>query len=287
MEGLVDAVIDWYREAARELPWRDPSASPYAVLVSELMLQQTPVARVLPAYSAWLQRWPTVRSLAAASAGDAVRQWGRLGYPRRALRLHAAAVACVERHKGEVPCEYDDLLALPGVGSYTAAAVASFAFGQAHPVLDTNVRRVLARVLDGAASPPATPRRAETERARELLPRDGRAPLWSVAVMELGALVCTARKPGCELCPIAMRCAWRHAGWPAPVEAARPAQRFTGTDRQVRGLLMASLRDATAAVPAAALDSVWPDQTQRARALQGLVDDGLVVPVAEGFALPE
>jgi A/G-specific adenine glycosylase len=286
MEGLVDTVIDWYREAARELPWRDPSASPYAVLVSELMLQQTPVARVLPVYAAWLERWPTVGSLAAASAGDAVRQWGRLGYPRRALRLHAAAVACVEKHKGEIPCEYDDLLALPGVGSYTAAAVASFAYGQAHPVLDTNVRRVLARVLDGVAAPAPTPRRAETERARELLPPDGRAPLWSVAVMELGALVCTARKPSCATCPIAASCAWRQAGWPAPLEPARPAQRFTGTDRQVRGLLMASLREATEALPAAALDSVWPDAEQRGRALKGLLDDGLVVPVAEGFALP-
>src|SRR5215472_17824721 len=142
-------VLRWYAAHARDLPWRRGDASAWSVLVSEIMLQQTPVARVLPAHAAWLARWPTPPALAAASPGDAVRQWGRLGYPRRALRLHAAARVISERHGGEVPRSIDALRALPGVGSYTAAAVASFAFGQRHPVLDTNVRRVLARMATG------------------------------------------------------------------------------------------------------------------------------------------
>ena len=131
-----------------------PEATPWAVLVSEIMLQQTPVARVLPVYEAWLARWPTPASLAASPAGEAVRAWGRLGYPRRAIRLHATAQALVERHGGEIPSSVDALRALPGIGSYTAAAVASFAFGQRHAVLDTNVRRVLARLINGRERPP-------------------------------------------------------------------------------------------------------------------------------------
>ena len=132
---LHERLLTWYDEHARDLPWRDPSASPWGVMVSEFMLQQTPVARVLPVYAQWLSAWPRPADLAAATTGDAVRAWGRLGYPRRALRLHAAATAIVDRHSGEVPSDYDDLIALPGVGDYTAAAIASFAFGRRHVVL--------------------------------------------------------------------------------------------------------------------------------------------------------
>ena len=189
----VAAILRWYGSHARDLPWRRADASPWAVLVSEIMLQQTPVARVLPAYEAWLARWPTPPALAAAAPADAVRQWGRLGYPRRALRLHAAAQVISERHGGEVPSSVDALLALPGVGSYTAAAVASFAFGQRHAVLDTNVRRVLARMATGQQWPARSTTAAEIALARSLLPaRPEVAARWSVAVMELGALVCTA-----------------------------------------------------------------------------------------------
>ncbi|MGA8995378.1 MAG: A/G-specific adenine glycosylase, partial [Nocardioidaceae bacterium] len=163
-------ILRWYDENARDLPWRDPAASPWAVLVSELMLQQTPVARVLPVYRRWLATWPSPADLAAASTGDAVRAWGRLGYPRRALRLHAAATVLVEQHDGQVPDRHADLLALPGVGEYTAAAVASFAFGQRHVVLDTNVRRVLARTVAGAELPPRSLTRAERDLAAGLLP---------------------------------------------------------------------------------------------------------------------
>ena len=165
------------------------------MLVSELMLQQTPVARVLPVHEAWLERWPTPADLAAEPSGEAVRAWGRLGYPRRALRLHAAAVAIVERYDGEVPDSYDELLTLPGVGDYTAAAVASFAFGRRHVVLDTNVRRVFARALGGRRVPGGLgDARPSATLATSVLPEDdSTAATWAVAVMELGALVCTAR----------------------------------------------------------------------------------------------
>ena len=148
-----DEILEWYAGNARELPWRGPAASPWSVMVSEFMLQQTPVARVLPVHEEWLRRWPTPADLAAEPTGEAVRAWGRLGYPRRALRLHGAAVAIVERHGGDVPAAYDDLLALPGVGDYTAAAIATFAYGRRHVVLDTNVRRVLARAMTGVEFP--------------------------------------------------------------------------------------------------------------------------------------
>ncbi|MDX6224567.1 MAG: A/G-specific adenine glycosylase [Frankiales bacterium] len=285
VEALVDPVLAWYGQCARDLPWRREGVSPYAVLVSEVMLQQTPVSRVLPAYAAWLERWPTVPALAAAPSGEAVRQWGRLGYPRRALRLHAAARACVSRHDGQIPSEYDDLLALPGVGAYTAAAVASFAFRQSHPVLDTNVRRVLARVIGGEARAPLAPSVAETARARALLPGDGRAPAWSVAVMELGALVCTARAPRCEACPLAAVCSWSLAGRPESSQPAR-TQGYEGTDRQVRGRIMAVLRAQRGAVARDLLEAASDDAVQRERALQSLLDDGLVVLAPGGFALP-
>ncbi len=202
MSLLHEPVLRWYDAHARDLPWRRPDASPWSVMVSEFMLQQTPVARVLPVHEQWLTRWPTPADLAAEPTGEAVRAWGRLGYPRRALRLHAAAVAIVDRHDGEVPPAYDDLLALPGVGDYTAAAIATFAYGRRHVVLDTNVRRVFARAVQGVEFPPASVTMAEREVALELLPEDvPTAATWSVAVMELGALVCTAANPRCTALP--------------------------------------------------------------------------------------
>jgi A/G-specific adenine glycosylase len=280
--------LEWYARHARELPWRAPEATPWGVLVSEVMLQQTPVARVLPVYRDWLARWPHPADLAADSAGEAVRRWGRLGYPRRALRLHDAATAVVARHGGEVPSSYDDLLALPGVGSYTAAAVASFAFGGRHAVLDTNVRRVLARAVAGQERPAPQLSAAERALAESLVPDEPAvAARWAVAVMELGALVCTSRDPRCTECPLVERCVWQSAGRPAYDGPRRSPQAFAGTDRQVRGLLMAVLRNAPGPVPAAALDGVWADAEQRRRALAGLLEDGLVVARETGdFALP-
>ena len=290
VNGQATAILRWYASHARDLPWRSPDAGPWAVLVSEVMLQQTPVTRVLPAYETWLARWPTPVSLAAAAPADAVRQWGRLGYPRRALRLHAAARVIAEQHGGMVPSSVAALRALPGVGSYTAAAVASFAFGQSHAVLDTNVRRVLARLVGGVARPSPSPTAMEVRLAESLLPGvPGLAPRWSVAVMELGALVCTADRPRCDSCPVVSTCAWHQAGSPAQDadETPRRSQSYEGTDRQCRGRLLAVLRDADEPVPAARLDAVWPDAQQRGRALASLVADGLAEPLpGDLYTLP-
>ncbi|HKB31741.1 MAG TPA: A/G-specific adenine glycosylase [Streptosporangiaceae bacterium] len=285
--GYLDPVLNWYRRHARDLPWRQPAASPWAVLVSEIMLQQTPVSRVVPAYLEWLRRWPTPSALAAEPAGEAVRQWGLLGYPRRALNLHATARILTQRHGGEVPASREDLLALPGIGPYTAAAVASFAFGQRHAVLDTNVRRVLARLISGVAFPPRTLSVAETRLAESLLPSaPAVAARWAVAVMELGALVCTTTSPACGLCPVAQSCSWRLAGFP-PASQRRAGQHYQGTDRHCRGRILAVLRGARGAVAKAELDKVWPDAAQRERALDSLVADGLAEPLADDmYALP-
>ena len=302
-ERLHQPVLAWYAAHARDLPWRRPGTSPWAVLVSEVMLQQTPVARVEPVYLAWVQRWPTPAALAAEPAGEAVRAWGRLGYPRRALRLHAAATEVVARHGGELPTTYDDLRALPGVGDYTAAAVASFAHGGRHAVLDTNVRRVLARLVGGEAQAAPTVTAAERRRAEALVPgadpgdpgdpadpADPADPTlaarWAVAVMELGALVCTARSPDCPGCPVADRCAWLLAGRPPATEPRRRAQRFEGTDRQARGRLLAVVRAAEAPVRADELVVAWPEPAQRDRALAGLLQDGLVDETPDGYVLP-
>jgi len=283
---LAATVSAWYDGAARDLPWRRPGLSGWAVLVSEVMLQQTPVARVLEPYAAWMQRWPTPAALAADAPGEAVRMWGRLGYPRRALRLHAAAAAVVDRHGGVLPASVPELLALPGVGDYTARAVAAFAYRQRVPVVDTNVRRVVARVVEGRADAAVT--RRDLLRVEELLPADPEAAATaSVAFMELGALVCTARAPRCAACPLQTRCAWVAAGRPALATPVRQTQGWAGTDRQVRGRLMAVLRDAPDPVAAELLAQVWDEPVQRGRALDGLVADGLVDPLPDGsYALP-
>ncbi|MDQ2837752.1 MAG: A/G-specific adenine glycosylase [Actinomycetota bacterium] len=281
-------VSDWFTANARDLPWRHPHTPPWSVLVSEIMLQQTPVNRVLPAYQAWLLRWPTPAALAAAPAGDAVRMWGKLGYPRRALRLHACAVAITERHDGQVPDELAELLALPGVGEYTARAVLAFAFGKRAAVVDINVRRVLVRAMGGQAmpGPPSTVRDLAAMQA--VLPAaDEPAARFCAATMELGALVCTAAKPDCSHCPVTELCAWRLADYPRYDGPVTRPQRFTGTDRQVRGLLLDVLRAATGPVPQTALDIVWSEPAQRQRAQDSLVADGLIDPLPDGrYALP-
>ena len=282
------AVLHWYAAHARPLPWRAPGTSAWGVYVSEIMAQQTPVARVAPIWREWLHRWTTPAALAAATPGDAVRAWGRLGYPRRALRLHAAAQAMVKHHDGQVPGTVSELLGLPGVGAYTAAAVACFAHGIPVPVVDTNVRRVLARAVTGAALAAPTLTAAETALAAAALPQDtADALVWNVAVMELGALVCTARAPGCAGCPIRAHCAWQAAGCPPPTGPARRGQAWAGTDRQARGVLLQVLRECSTPVAAAALAAAWPDDAQRERCLDGLIADGLVEPLPRRrYALP-
>lgn len=284
-----ERILDWFDGAGRDLPWRREGTTPWGVFISEVMSQQTPVARVAPAWEAWLTRWPTPADLAADSPGEAVRMWNRLGYPRRALRLHEAACVITERHGGEVPADEDALLALPGVGAYTAAAVAAFAFGRRATVVDTNVRRVEARLVTGVALPAPALTRAESRLAAELLPEDDEdAARWNVAAMELGALVCTARAPRCGMCPVADLCAWRLAGSPEYDGPARRTQSFTGTDRQVRGRIMALLRQSRDPLTSTDLVAAWPeDDARRERCLAGLIEDGLVeAHDGERYALP-
>ena len=278
----------WFAVHRRDLPWREPDAGPWAVMVSEFMLQQTPVVRVLPAYEAWIARWPTPSALASDEPGEAVRAWGRLGYPRRALRLHAAATAIVERHGGAVPDDYDDLRALPGVGEYTAGAIASFAFGRRALVLDTNVRRVLARAFSGAEFPADSLTAAERALAETVLPTaDDAAAAWAAASMELGALVCTAKTPKCPQCPITDLCTWHRLGRPAHDGPPRRGQTYAGTDRQARGRLLAVLRDATRPVEKSAFEPAWRAAEQRERALAGLLADGLAIMLPDGrYRLP-
>ncbi len=285
---MVTDTIRWYAENARDLPWRAPDTSPWAILVSEFMLQQTPAGRVTKPWHAWLRRWPTPSALADAPAGEAVRAWGRLGYPRRALRLHQTAGVIRDVHDGQVPADYDELLALPGVGSYTAAAVATFAFGRRHVVLDTNVRRLQARLATGRQHPQPATSAAERRLAAEFLPsRAERAARWAIAAMELGAVVCTARSPDCARCPVAGDCRWRAAGYPAWDGPPRAGQRYDGTDRQCRGALLAVLRGADRPVPDASLAAAWADSSQRDRALDSLLADGLAIRTADNqYTLP-
>jgi A/G-specific adenine glycosylase len=285
--SIGDAVVDWYATAARDLPWRRPDVDAWAVLVSEVMLQQTPVSRVEPVWRDWMARWPSPASLAVATPADVIRAWGKLGYPRRALRLREAAVAIVERHGGVVPSSVQELEALPGVGTSTARAVACFGYGQAQPVVDTNVRRVVARLVHGRAE--AVPARAaDLADVAALTPADpGRAVRFSVAAMELGALVCVAGTPRCGACPVRDRCAWLLAGCPPHEGPARRVQKFAGTDRQVRGRLLDVLRAAHHPVPAPELEAAWDDPVQRSRCLDSLLVDGLVEQTPEGlFTLP-
>jgi len=326
--GLHRRVTDWFAVNARDLPWRRPECTPWGVMVSEFMLQQTPVVRVLPVWEEWMERWPEPADLAAEPAGEALRAWGRLGYPRRALRLHGAAQRIVEEHGGRVPSAHADLLALPGVGAYTAAAISCFAFGAPETVVDTNIRRVHARLVSGRALPEPTYTAAEARLAEALMPpqeHDGGrlANAWNAAVMELGALVCTARSPRCTQCPVADACAWIEAGQPEPHYVPK-GQPWAGTDRQVRGAFMAVLRESDDPVPrvellggsgqasgpapdsapsnpapsdptpfAPALAAAWKRLAglsaaadQRLRCLDGLLADGLAHEGPEGVALP-
>ncbi|MGH3625727.1 MAG: A/G-specific adenine glycosylase [Sciscionella sp.] len=283
-----ESLLNWFAATARDLPWRRPECTAWGVLVSESMLQQTPVARVEPVWREWLARWPAPADFAAASHAEVLRAWGKLGYPRRALRLHAAATAIAEQHGNIVPSDVDILLALPGIGAYTARAVATFGYQQRHPVVDTNVRRVVARAVHGAgdAGPASTTR--DLADVWVLLPEpEPKAARFSAALMELGALVCTARSPRCADCPIRGGCVWLLAGRPAYAGPAKAVQRFAGTDRQVRGKLLDVLRDTDAPVSKARLDVVWSDAGQRERCLDSLLVDGLVEQTADGlFALP-
>lgn len=287
--GAVDAVLDWYERAARDLPWRHRGTTPWAVLVSEIMLQQTPVVRVLPRWLDWMERWPTPRALATAPTAEVLRAWDRLGYPRRALRLQACARALVAEHDGQVPKDSSQLRALPGIGEYTAAAVGAFAFGERTVVADTNVRRVLVRAVAGERFPAPAYTASERRLVSASVPEDtARSVRWNQAVMELGALVCTARSPRCDVCPLASRgCAYLAAGRPEHAGPPRRVQGFAGTDRQLRGQIMALLRTHGTA-SRAALDALDPtDPARVTRCVASLVADGLASDLDDGLRLPQ
>ncbi|WP_084039147.1 A/G-specific adenine glycosylase [Demequina sp. NBRC 110053] len=285
--AMVQDVIEWFAGQARDLPWRHQDRSAWGVLVSEVMLQQTPVVRVEPVWRAWMERWPDPASMAVAGQADVVRAWGRLGYPRRAQRLWLCAQAIVERHGGEVPRDGEALLALPGVGEYTAAAVRAFAFGERAVVLDTNVRRVIGRAWRGEAHPPSHLTRGERDAAASLVPLDAaESAAWNAGAMELGALVCVARAPRCDECPLRSDCAWVELGRPGLGEGSGRTQSWHGTDRQVRGRIMAVLRDAQEPVTVAAHPALRDvDPGQLARCMRSLVQDDLIRAAADGHTL--
>ncbi len=281
----------WYRSSARDLPWRrrefHEEFGAWGVLVSEFMLQQTPVTRVIPHLEAWLDRWPTPTAMADATTADVVTQWANLGYPRRALWLHRAAIEVTERHGGIVPRDVDALLALSGIGDYTARAVAVFAYGDRHPVVDTNTRRVLARAIGGRAQP-GPPSRRDLDLMAALMPESvEEAAVFNAAAMELGATVCTSRAPRCEICPVADSCAWLAAGRPDTGDERRRQAAYEGSDRQARGAVLRLLRAAAPeAVPLVAVIPDWPDLAQRDRAIGSLIADGLAEADGEGISLP-
>ncbi|WP_161893598.1 A/G-specific adenine glycosylase [Gordonia spumicola] len=282
-------VLTWFGSAERVLPWRDADLTGWHILISEIMLQQTPAARVIEPWTRWVQRWPVPSAMAAESAGEVVRAWGKLGYPRRAMRLHECARVLADEYDDVVPSDVDTLLSLPGIGDYTARAVACFAYGQSVPVVDVNVRRVIARAVHGKQHP-GNPGRRDLADAEALFPRsaDGspapETPRFSAGLMELGALVCTAREARCGECPLEPTCEWVRLGRPEHDGPPRRVQKFEGTDRQARGRLLDVLRGTTGPVERAALDLAWErDPGQRARALDSLLVDGLVEVTDDGL----
>ena len=278
-------LLSWYEHAQRDLPWRRPGVTPWQVLVSEFMLQQTPVSRVEPVWLDWVARWPTPSATAAAGAADVLRAWGKLGYPRRAKRLHECAVAIAAEHDDVVPADVETLLSLPGIGAYTRAPSHASPTGSGCPSWTrTCAGWWRGRARQGRASASSSPR--DLDDVAALLPNSDDAPRFSVALMELGATVCTARAPRCGICPLSA-CAWRSGGYPAATTPPRRVQRYPGTDRQVRGRLLDVLRSNDSPVTRAELDVAWlTDTAQRDRALGSLLVDGLVEQTVDGrFAL--
>ena len=315
-------LFDWWSRYARDLPWRFGRTTPWGILVSEVMSQQTQMSRVVPYWVAWMKVWPDAASLAAAPKAEVITAWGRLGYPRRALRLQECAQQVAGQYADRLPRDYDQLVALPGIGDYTASAVMSFAYGERIAVIDTNIRRVLSRVFLGRESTGGAASREERQLAWQVLPEDGeqkpvsadgggpedvgvqdggaqedsgrleladskvrsaawREPpsaRWNQAVMELGATVCIARKPACDICPLAGHCRFLKAGMPGlGVGRTRPRQRFAGTDRQVRGAILQALRQASGEpVSKEDLRHLCEDEIRLDRCIASLDEDGLL-----------
>ena len=283
MSSLHQPVLAWYKKNKRDLPWRNTDA--WGVLVSEIMLQQTPVARVLPIYIEWMKRWPTPAALAAATPAQIITAWGRLGYPRRALRLHECAKVISTKYKGRIPDTESELRELPGIGEYTSAAIIAFAFEGRSLVLDINIRRVFSRVIDGIELPPSSPTKSERNEREKLIPAKN-PHVWAAATMELGALICTAKKPKCGQCPLADQCIWRSLDYPISDQPKR-TQSWHGTDRQCRGVIVQALRE-NPALKKKEILQLWDVPSQVEKALLSLLEDGLVVEQkGQRFSLPQ
>ena len=282
MNPLEKPIVNWFKRNKRDLPWR--TTTPWGVMVSEYMLQQTPVNRVLPKWIEWMERWPTPKDLAAATPAQVITAWGRLGYPRRALRLHAAAQIIAEDFNNEVPEDELTLQQLPGIGEYTAAAIAAFAFDRRTLVMDVNIRRVLTRVIDGNEHPKPAPTSREKARRLTLLPEKN-AHIWAAATMELGAIVCTSKNPKCELCPVISACNWRKNGYPKS-DLIRKSQDWHGTDRKCRGTIVQALRE-NESLTENAIKKLWPEESQVEKALKTLQEDLLIEAISrKRYRLP-
>lgn len=283
LTSLQRDLLTWGEIARRDLPWRR-TRDPWAVLVSELMLQQTHVARVVARYEPFLERFPIAAACCAAPVSDVVTAWSGLGYNRRAVNLHRCAVAVCERHGGQLPDDIASLLALPGIGPYTARAVLVFASERDIGLVDTNAGRFVARALAGA---PVT--RSEAQALADRAVPTGHGWEWGQAVFDLGALVCTKREPCCERCPISRHCRWQRAGRPRPdpIEGSAgisaPQATFDGSFRQGRGRLLARLTAGPVPSEEVADATGWPnDPVRAARAGEALIADGLAVRHDDG-----
>ncbi len=275
-------IVSWFKKNKRDLPWRKTDA--WGVLVSEFMLQQTPVNRVIPVYQEWMKRWPTAAQLAAGSPADVITAWGRLGYPRRALRLHECAKVITNELSGIIPNDENELRKLPGVGEYTAAAMAAFAFNKRSLVLDINIRRLFARLFDGVEVPSQSSTKSEKSRYEALIPKKD-AHIWAAATMELGAIICTSQSPKCGICPVAHGCTWRSLDYPRSDRVKR-TQTWHGTDRQCRGTIVQALRE-NQILTKNQISQLWDVPSQLEKAILTLLDDGLIeVRGKNKFSLP-
>jgi A/G-specific adenine glycosylase len=274
-------VISWFEKNQRDLPWRKSNA--WGVLVSEIMLQQTPVNRVLPIWNEWLHRWPRPIDFANESSAEILKAWGKLGYPRRALALHNAAKEIVEKHHGEVPTLYEELIELPGIGDYTANAILAFAYRQPSLVLDTNIRRFFSRYFDGESHPKSSQSKYEREMREKLIP-SVKGEVWAAATMEFGALICTANSPKCDECFLAQECVWLIAGKPISEHKKVKQAKFEGSDRQCRGQILGHLRENQSATSKQLL-ALWNDEQQSNKAISSLLKDRLIVQNEKSFTL--
>lgn len=312
------SVALFWQTRARDLPWRFGRTTPWGVLVCEVMSQQTQMSRVVPYWTAWMQTWPDSQSLSCATAAEVITAWGRLGYPRRALRLQECARVVANEYHNSLPRTYEELIALPGVGDYTASAVLSFAYGEQVAVIDTNIRRVLTRTFAGVESHGGSTTRADRELAAAVLPKSDfdtasndsspAAPncaptqssptctssVWNQSIMEIGATLCTAQSPQCDTCPLQRWCRFKAAGFPGlGARRTRPQQRFVGTNRQVRGIILQALRKAHSSQISSQhtqqhslqrneINALWSNQAQLGECIASLDNDGLIVVLEDG-----